>query len=485
MACFGQSGYHPSLFTRFLSSSKPIEKISFQGSYQLADITMDDGSHKHGIPPLPPLFNPTPESVLEDAKATITQTLSVWNKIVQEVTPETATIENTILPVAHNENEIKLVNDIIFLHSTTHHVKEVREASKAAHRLAEEAEIDLYLRDDMFALVNAVMGKTNEASVDPETYRFLLKHRAQFVQNGCDLQGDARAQYESDLKQLKKAIQDYKSNLDNDMSGMWLTLAELDGLPKAFIDGLKQGEGDQAGKYWVHMKRAHQSRLLKYAKSEEIRMRYFIAHANRLPDNVPLVREIMLLRDSLARQKGESSWARFKMSEKMMNSPESTTNILEEILSKVADTASRDAAELLALKKEDVGTTTGDHQEIKLFLWDIAFYENIKREKANIVDNKMIMEYFELQTVLKNILGLYERIFDIRFEPVTQEKVEGLKGGRSGDITWHENVISFLVWDVGQNQTTQSFLGSIYFDLYSRQGKFSHAGHFALQKVST
>lgn len=402
------------------------------------------------------------------------------------MSPETATIENTIIPVARNENQAKLVTDIVYLYATTHPSQEIRESSKEATRLVADAEVDLYLRDDMFQLVNAVVNKTEESSTDPETYRFLLKHRAQFLKNGCDLHGEARSQFEADLKRLGKAVQMYKSNLDNDNSGMWFSVEELDGLPPNFVDSLKQGEAESEneGERWVNMKRGHSTRLLKYAKSEDVRRRYYIGLYNRMPDNISLAREIILLRDSLARQKGEKSWAHYKMSEKMITKPEMAIGMLEDLHSKLAKIGERDAEELLNLKKADI--QGGEAHEIKLFLWDISYYENVKQEKAASVNNGLIMEYFELKTVLRSILDLYGQLFDIEFERVTPGKAKELHGENSSYSTWHENVFQFLVWDTAakSDQKQSSFLGHVFFDLYSRQGKYTHAGQLTFQKVS-
>lgn len=436
--------------------------------------------------PLPPLFNPTADSVLKDAQSTISTTLSLWDKIVNEVSPETATIDNTIIPMARDENQAKLVTDIIYLYATTHPSQEVRESSKAAKRLVDEAEVDLHLRDDMFRLVNAVVDNTDEGSVDPETYRFLLKHRAQFLKNGCDLQGKARAQYESGLKRLGKAVQAYKSNLDNDTAGIWLSREELEGLPANFVNGLTRGEAENEGKLWVNMKRAHNTRIIKYAKSEAVRRRYFTALYNRMPHNIPIAREIILLRDSLARQKGQKSWAHYKMSEKMIDKPEMAISMLEDLYAKLAKIGAREVEELLQLKKADLGVSGEESEETKLFLWDISFYENVRQQKAASVANGRIMEYFEQKSVLKSILDLYARLFEIEFELVTPSRAEELHRENSRYTKWHEDVVQYLAWDTASKSKSEqpTFLGHVFFDLFSRQGKFTHAGQLVFQKAS-
>lgn len=266
-------------------------------------------SHHSGrLPPqLPPLFGTTPELLLQEAKDIVASTQAVWDKVAKAVSAEDAAIENVILPVAHDENESMLRSDIIYFLATVHPALDVREAAKDARRIIEEAKVDLYLRGDIFRLVDAVSKTTDEATTAPEIYRYLLKYHAQFLRNGCDLEWPARDQFERDTKRLNVLMSQYKSNMDNDQSGMWVTRADLDGLPADFIDALKSGEGQNQGLVWVNMKRPHWSRILKSARSEDVRRRYFTQHLDRVPANVPLHREILLLRDSLARQKGWKS----------------------------------------------------------------------------------------------------------------------------------------------------------------------------------
>lgn len=407
---------------------------------------------------LPPLFNPTPESVLLDTRVAISKIDETWDKIIRTVTHSQASVENTILPVAHIENETRMIYDVVYLYATTHPSREIREASRDGKRLADEAEVDRYNRGDMFSLVDAVLERTEEASVDPETYRFLVKHHAQFLENGCGLAEDMRADFKRNLKKLHSLTQAYATNLDEDTSGMWLEPAALEGLPATFLGRLKKGGAENEGKYWVSLKRSDHESMMKFCTSEETRMQYFIQHQNRIPANIPLTREIVLLRDTLARQRGHNTWARLNMANKMITHPSIVLDMLEKVRPGLQEIARKEANELLALKKAQGSTSD------QLFLWDRAFYRNQKQE-AEKYDSKLAMEYFELHTVVENTLSVYETLFGIRFESVDQTRARQFHGENASQITWHEDVLLFQVWDVEGDG--ESFLGWLYFDLVS------------------
>lgn len=406
---------------------------------------------------LPLLFNPTPESVLSDAKTAIAKTEEIWESVIVSVDLDQAGIENTILPVAYHENEQRAVYDLVYLYATTHPSRDIRDAAREGKRLADEAEVDRYNREDMFALVDAVLERSEESSVDPETYRYLIKHHAQFLENGCGLPEDKRADFKKNLKHLSSLTQKFAKNLDEDTSGMWFDLAALDGLPTPFLEKLKKGTGENEGKYRVGMKKSDVESMTKFCNSQETRMRYFIEHQNRMPANIPIAREIVLLRDTLARQREYDSWALMKMANKMITHPSTVLDMLDKIRPELEKLAKKEADELLELKKV--------HEDASdwLFLWDRTFYSNQQQQNRRNFDTQLTMEYFELYTVVKNTLRVYENLFGIRFESVDQERARRLHGDEAKYITWQEDVLLFLVWDI--NEGGESFLGWLYFDL--------------------
>lgn len=415
-------------------------------------------THAESLPAhLPLLFNPTPESVLSDAKAAIAKTEEVWENVIASVGLDQANIDNTVLPIAYHENEQRAVYDIVYLYATTHPSRDIRDSAREGKRLADEAEIDRYNREDMFALVDAVLERTQESSVDPETYRYLIKHHAQFLENGCGLPVDKRADFKKNLKNLSSLTQKFSKNLDEDTSGMWFDLAALDGLPTPFLEKLKKGTGENEGKYWVGMKRSDVEFMTKFCNSQETRMRYFIESQNRVPANIPVAREIVLLRDTLARQRGYHSWALMKMANKMITHPSTVLGMLYKIRPELEKLAEKEANELLDLKKEHEDASD------RLFLWDKPFYSNQQQQNQRRFDTELTMEYFELYTVVRNTLRVYEYLFGIRFESVDQERARQLHGDEAKYVTWQEDVLLFLVWDI--NEDGESFLGWLYFDL--------------------
>jgi len=75
-------------------------------------------------PPQPPIvFNATPTSLVEDAKALITATKQVWDTIVSIVRPTDATFDNTISHIIQDENTKSTKLRVLQFYSSTNPCK--------------------------------------------------------------------------------------------------------------------------------------------------------------------------------------------------------------------------------------------------------------------------------------------------------------------------------------------------------------------------
>ncbi|KAK1752826.1 hypothetical protein QBC47DRAFT_430873 [Echria macrotheca] len=432
---------------------------------------------------LPIVFDATPSSLIRDAQNLVDQTKSVWDGVVSKVQhPNNATFTNTILPIAEDENASKA--RIIRFYASTSPSKELRDASNAATKILSDADTALYSRTDMFVLVDAVLKKIDAAQsehgqLDGQSKYYVRKLHRKMYQNGCGI-GDsdlaAKGRFEQVNKRVQELVRQCTSNLHEDPSGLWLSLDELEGVPESKIAAMRkhrpaaadasESGGDQEGKVWVKTKLPHPNIVLARAKSENTRKKVYYAIKNRLPQNIPLFRELVLARDTLARMLGYSSYLAYKTADKMVQTPETVITLLAEIRQKIHVAAIADVTELLTIKKEEEGL----RDDAKLFVWDEAFYARIQdqRDTTNLgLGSATVPEYFELHNTVAGLLRLYGRLFGTLF--------------LGKPLVWHEDVQMYAVWDVLDNSAgVDEFLGYAYFDLFPREGKYGHRGCYAL-----
>jgi metallopeptidase MepB len=107
-------------------------------------------------PQAPPLFTASKDTLVQEARKICDNTRNLLDKIVKEVTPETATFENVILPIAEDENESSLATRIIGFYQAVSTDSGLRDASSKAEEVMDEANIEMSMREDVFRLVRVI-----------------------------------------------------------------------------------------------------------------------------------------------------------------------------------------------------------------------------------------------------------------------------------------------------------------------------------------
>lgn len=427
--------------------------------------------------PQPPVqLDCTPSSLIEDSKAILAQTKSVWDNIVATIKPEDASFANVILPIIHDENVRMAKGSPLRFYGSTAVAEDLRKAGNDAIKVFSDAEIDMFHRADVFTLVDAASKRLPE-DLDAESKYYVENLLHKFRNNGCGIANEEeKAAFLTRKKRAQELVQNCLVNLEEDKSGVWLTAEELTGVPKSVVEGLKQGEGENDGKFWLPAKLPHPPRILKHASKESTRKKVYYAMRNRVPENVAMHQELYALRHKLATELGFRHHFDFRTrTDSMMGSPEAVLKVIEQVQSRLAPVKNDEAEGLLALKKLDADG--GDKDAVKIFQWDSTYYERIYQNKLQQTQAD-VSDYFELYHTLDKLLELYGTLFDTRFEKIDSSMQSKLT---DKPLVMHEDVLMYAVWDT---RGPGEFLGYAYLDLFPRPGKYGHFGCYTLQPVS-
>jgi thimet oligopeptidase len=128
----------------------------------------------------------------------------------------------------------------------------------------------------------------------------------------------------------------------------------------------------------------------------------------------------------------------------------------------VLPTAKAEVRNLQQIKAKE----TGDPNAV-LNRWDFTYYDNQLRKTQYAVDQNEIRQYFPVQHTIDAVLNLYHTLLGIDFKQVTP--ADG----------WNPDVIEYGVSDA----KTGRFIGTTYFDLFPRPGKYAHFANFPILPV--
>ncbi|KAK6521953.1 hypothetical protein TWF281_002526 [Arthrobotrys megalospora] len=423
-------------------------------------------------PQAPPTFKHDPESLLDATKALIEQSRSTLDRLAKDVTPDTATFENVIAPLAADENDMGLTSHILGFYQYVSSDPKIREASSQADKLLSEYSIEAGMREDIFKLVNAV-AKSSPSGLTPEGKRLVEKLNTDFIRMGLELEGEKRERFKEIKKELSVLSIDFSKTLNEENGGNWFTEEQLKGVPADVVNILKTEDKDGVKKYFLTYKYPDLFPTLKFDVNADVREQVFIGNENKCPDNLPRFDKTIHLRHEKAQLLGYNNHAAYVLKEKMAKSPEKVNAFLGDLRSKLTEGGRAEVEKLKQLKKTDV-EARGIPFDDKYYLWDHRFYDRLVREQEFNIDENKIAEYFPLQKCVDGMLSIFEKLFGLKFVQVVEE---GAEVG-SGERGWHEDCKVYLVHD--EESLGNEFVGYLYLDLHPREGKYGHAANFNL-----
>lgn len=426
-------------------------------------------------PQPPPSFSYTPASLLEAADRLNANSAKIWDRVAT-IPPHQATFSAAIQPLIDDENARSAQGRILYFLSTTSPDKDIRAASKQADIALKHDVIGRFARADVFAVVKAVAERPDIADLPAESRVYLRKMSAEFVGNGLAIEDpDHRARLKEVNLRLTELQTQFSSNLNGDVSGIWLTAQELDGLAPVILERFKR---DEEGRYFVNFKRPNLNAVLGSVHSAGVRRKYYVAWDNRLGDsNGPLMYESLRLRREAALLLGFPNFAELKDQERML-SAERVAAFLDSIqkpLQSVAEVEIKALSELKAAHLETLSAEQKDDSSTDaIFRWDSEYYKRLAKFQKAEVDVDKVSEYFSFQLILPKLLDVFSLLFGLRFAELSTKEA-------AVDV-WHEDVKVWTVWD--DEEGGGNFLGYLYVDPYPRDGKYGHVGTYAVQLVS-
>ena len=300
-----------------------------------------------------------------------------------------------------------------------------------------------------------VFASASEDGLDPDATRLLRKVRQDFTRSGVDRSEPVRERIRKIDERMVVLSQELSKNLRDDVRGISVEPATLDGLPQDWIDTHPAGPD---GKVRVTTDYPDVIPFSTFCTDAQARRDLRTEFLNRgWPANDELLQELFALRREYAELVGYASWANYDAETKMIGTGDAIVKFIDQITEAAQESAHRDRDIVLArLQQDRPDATTVDAA-------DLAYYSELVRKEQLEVDAQLVRTYFDFSKVRAGLLEVTGRLFGLRYEQVDA----GM---------WHEDVTSYDVFfsDSGEQ------VGRIHLDLHPREGKFKHAAQFTL-----
>ena len=241
-----------------------------------------------------------------------------------------------------------------------------------------------------------------------------------FTLAGAKLDAQARTRAAAIVERLAALFTTFRQNVLHDEATRGLELRDerdLAGVPAAVRATAREAareRGMDRG-WFVSMSRSIVVPFLTYAERRDLRERAFRLWTSRGEhagehDNRPVAREILALRQELARLHGHASYADYALVDRMAGTPAAAAALLERAWVPARARALEERDELAALAR-----SRGEPDTIEP--WDWRYYAEKLREARYALDEEALKPYFPLERMMEAAFDCAQRLFGITFVP--------------------------------------------------------------------
>lgn len=325
-----------------------------------------------------------------------------------------------------------------------------RAVSQSCSEKATDYGVEVASDARIYAAAQEALGDT---SVTAQEDRQLIKlYLETGRRNGAGLDSASRARVSGLRKRLNDVQREYGVRLAEDSSSIAITEVEAKSLsPQLLSSSRKSNSG-----YIVPVNESTAGDFMPHESNAAARERYYLAFIRRGGrENDELLKEALVLRDTLAHLLGFDTWAAYQLDTKMAKSPDAVMRFLEDIDVALLPKAKSEFAILGALKKAEEGNE-------KIRAWDRQYYGERLRVTKYSLDEQAVRRYFPVDHVVPTVLDIYQTLLSVRFDE------------RQHPDVWAGGVREFRVSDTRSGES----LGVFYLDLFPRPNKFDHFAAF-------
>jgi len=278
---------------------------------------------------------------------------------------------------------------------------------------------EIYSNKALFARIDALWAERDALDLDDEQARVLMLTHRNFIRAGAGLTGAAEVRMKEIKERLAVLGTEFSQNLLADERDWHMELSDSDmqGLPE-FLKAAAKSAASEKGVEGaiITLSRSLVVPFMQFSPQRDLRETAYKAWAARganggATDNRALAREMLALRQEMAKLLGYPDFASFKLETEMAKTPDNVRQLLEDVWAPAKERAEQDAEVLTAMMHSD--GLNGDLEK-----WDWRYYAEKRRKAEHDLDEATLKPYFQLERMIEAAFDCANRLFGLSFEPV-------------------------------------------------------------------
>jgi Zn-dependent oligopeptidase len=404
----------------------------------------------------------TPEAVETSAKEAIKRGNAALDAI-GKLDRKKVTFQNTVVALDDLAYEANNVGNKATIIKQANTDPKMRAAAEKAVKAMNDWFVGIDYREDVYKSIKA-FAETNP-QLTGEDKKLLDETMRDYRRAGLALPPERRKEVEQLRKQLAKLGTDFDTNIANAKRPVVFTKAELEGMPEDFLR--KPGIKTDDDAYTVLANVTWQFNAVEEnAKSESTRKKLYIARETlAMEKNVPLLNQMLTLRNKIALRLGYKSWDDFQTEPRMAKTGATAQKYIDDLVAGIQPKFAAELSELQKMKQLDAQPSGGGaFAAPRINVWDWRYYQNQLKKQKFAVDAEALRSFFPFQKVLDGMFAIYQRIFGLKFEQVAVP------------YKWVDDLQLWAVSDAASGEP----LGLFYLDMFPRDGKYNHFAEFEI-----
>lgn len=393
-------------------------------------------------------YQPAFEESIRQAKAEIAAIRS---------NPEPPTFQNTIVALEHSGRMLNRVTEIFFNLLECDGTPEMHDIADEVQPMLTDFSNSIHLDSQLFQRVKAVYDQERE-TINEVDRRLLEDTYDGFIHSGANLDEEGKKRFNELSIRLANLTLAFGHNALEANNAYTMHITDVDrlaGLPESALNlAAHKAQSQQKEGYLFDLSAPCVSAILKYADDRSLRQEMFMHSASKAfhdqYDNCQTILNIVTCRHEIAQLLGYKTYADYALHDRMAKTTDRVYGLLDELKTYALPAGKREIAEL-----QQYAETLGFTEPLQR--WDYAYYTEKQQQALFNLSTEALKPYFELQQVIKGVLGLAERLYGLRFEE--NQKIE----------KYHPDVKVYEVFDGDR------FMAVLYLDFHPRATKRSGA----------
>src|SRR3990167_2050644 len=390
--------------------------------------------------------------------------IETYNKIAAlQISSERISFSTVVQPLINLDIYTEKAKQLCVFSREIHVDEAVRTASTEAGKELESLQIDCEQRTEVFRVLHLYeIGNyvDERLKLHPEDNQYFKELMADFRQHGLYVADEIAQHRVAEIRKKISALNiQFMQNLNEEKTSFVMSAQALDGLPKDWFTKEREVE---PGLYKITLKYPDIDMILGYATNRDTRKTLFLAFERRcVAENLPILKEILLLRNELAQLLGYKTYADYMAETSMLGDSQRIKEFLDEVNQRFTPLLKKNFSDLT-----DFARNYEHDSAFQLTMYDMRYYMRLREEVLFAVDTETVKQYFPEEKVINGTLHIYAQLLGLRFIEKKQQP------------RWQADVRYFEVYNTDSALPMQ---GAFYLDLYPREGKYVAAEAIVLE----